>query len=288
MSDLEALLGAQAVNRSAVASLALLTYDILLTFDEEVAVVWSRPWTAMKCLFFFVRYFPLLLHISVLFVGTDLTPPLNRTFHDCEVWAIYQAVAVLVLVAAVDYILILRVFALYVNHRRLKALVLSLFCVELLVMFFSLSFSLSGSRFDDDYQCIIIHFPKSFIFYGASAVLFQTVLFSLTVVRFVQAIREGWGKLPLLLLIVRDGTWAYLLAVLILIGDVSLYGLTNPSYGDILYGWIVTAFSFSGYRILLNLGASLHRDTHTTITGPLQFGWEIGSVAAPCVAQSTH
>ncbi|KAJ6486960.1 hypothetical protein C8R45DRAFT_828311, partial [Mycena sanguinolenta] len=131
------------------------------------------------------------------------------------------------------------VFALYDNHRYIKAPVLILFCLELLAMLVSFGFSLPGIRFDDERRCIGTHFPNSFIFYGASAlpVLFQTVLFSLTVLRFVQAIRAGWGKMPLLLLIVRDGTWAYFLAVLVVISDLSLSALKNHTYGGILYGY---------------------------------------------------
>ncbi|KAJ6493451.1 hypothetical protein C8R45DRAFT_187782 [Mycena sanguinolenta] len=238
--------------------------------------------TTIKCLFFFVRYFPLLLQISLLFVGTDITPQFNFTFRDCEVWEIYRAAGALVLVAAVSYLLILRVFALYENHRYIKAPVLILFCLELVAMLVSFGFSLPGIKFDEERRCIVTHFPNSFIFYGASAVLFQTVLFSLTVLRFVQAIRAGWGKMPLLLLIVRDGTWAYFLAVLVLISDLSLYALKNHVYGGILYGSTVTAVSFSGYRMLFNLGASLHRDNLplTTITGPMRFGWEMDRESA--------
>jgi hypothetical protein len=79
----------------------------------------------MKCLFFFVQYFPVLLQTfafllsakivhhthsdrSILFVGTELSPQFHFTFRDCEVWAIYQAAAALVLLAAVDYIILLR------------------------------------------------------------------------------------------------------------------------------------------------------------------------------------
>jgi hypothetical protein len=45
------------------------------------------------------------------------------------------------------------------------------------------------------------------------AVLFQTCLFGLTLVKFIGALRTGWGDVPLLVILVRDGTWAYLLAV---------------------------------------------------------------------------
>jgi hypothetical protein len=48
---------------------------------------------------------------------------------------------------------------------------------------------------------------------SALAVTFQTCLFGLTVVKFIEALRTGWGEGPLLVILVRDGTWAYLVAV---------------------------------------------------------------------------
>jgi hypothetical protein len=47
-------------------------------------------------------------HRSILFVGTEISPQFHFTLYDCEVWAIYQAAAALLLLAAVDYILLLR------------------------------------------------------------------------------------------------------------------------------------------------------------------------------------
>lgn len=45
----------------------------------------------------------------------------------------------------------------------------------------------------------------------AASVLFQFLLFGLTVYKFIQAARSGWGEIPLVLLLVRDGTWAFFL-----------------------------------------------------------------------------
>lgn len=53
--------GAQAVNRSSIAALAFLVWDILITFDDEVKYIWPRPWNYMKCVYFFVRYVPVLV-----------------------------------------------------------------------------------------------------------------------------------------------------------------------------------------------------------------------------------
>lgn len=39
---------------------------------------------------------------------------------------------------------------------------------------------------------------------------FELLLFGLTLVKFVEACRNGWNRMPLLTLVVRDGTWAFL------------------------------------------------------------------------------
>ncbi|KAJ7115397.1 hypothetical protein C8R44DRAFT_984099 [Mycena epipterygia] len=252
------LTGAEVVNRSSAAALALLVYDILLTFDEEVSVIWPRRWTGMKCLFFVIRYMPVLLQIPTLFVGTELSPHFHYTYRDCMAWSIYRAVAPFVIMVAVDYILILRVFALYNNSRAIKVIISILFLLDLLTMVISMGFSLSVLGFDDSHLCVVTHFPMYSIVYSASAIMFQTCLFLLTLFRFIGAVRTGWGSMPIISLVVRDGMWAYFLAVAIY--DLSMLAFKNPSFGGIFHGWMLTGFSFSGYRMLLNLGTSSERD----------------------------
>lgn len=47
--------------------------------------------------------------------------------------------------------------------------------------------------------------------YRAASIIFQTVMFSLTVYKFAGALRSGWGHIPLVKLLIRDGTWAFIL-----------------------------------------------------------------------------
>lgn len=42
-------------------------------------------------------------------------------------------------------------------------------------------------------------------------IVFDTLLFALTLVKFVESVREGLGKQPVFHVIVRDATWAYAL-----------------------------------------------------------------------------
>jgi len=106
--QVEVAAGAQAVNRSSVAALTFLAYDIIITIQEEVEFMWPRPWSLMKFNYFFVRYMPMLLQIPLLLVGSELTPHFHFTKHDCFIWGVYQGVLSISTPLAVDFILISR------------------------------------------------------------------------------------------------------------------------------------------------------------------------------------
>ncbi|KAF9256378.1 hypothetical protein L218DRAFT_216911 [Marasmius fiardii PR-910] len=243
--------GAQAVNQSSVAALAFLVYDVLITIDEEVNLIWPRPWSFLKVIYVFVRYIPVLVQISIIFVGTELPVALNYTPRDCFIWMTYQAAALITIVATVDLILILRVFALYHDNRLVKYIVGALYLVYLAGMCAGLVLGVPKIKYNS--LCVVIDAANIMALYLGSAMFFQTVLFLLTTAKFISAVRAGWGNVPILRVVMRDGTWAFTLLLLIEAGYGSLYALPNRSYAGILYGWLLTAFSFSGYRILLNL-----------------------------------
>lgn len=59
-------------------------------------------------------------------------------------------------------------------------------------------------------------FAFVFVFNGLidtrlTSLFFQALLFSLTAYRFYYTMRAGWGDVPLMTLLMRDGTWAFLL-----------------------------------------------------------------------------
>ncbi|KAJ7129016.1 hypothetical protein C8R43DRAFT_690735 [Mycena crocata] len=238
--------------RTGVGALAFLVYDILITFDDEVRYVWSKPWTRMKFLYLFIRYIPLSVQISICIIGSpEITPQFHFTSHDCFIWQVYQGVATLLIFAAVDYVLILRVYALYHNSVTVRKFVLGAFAAEILGMCIGLGLSLPGIQFDE--ICVVTAISPALLIYGAATLLFQTFLFGLTVYKFVIALREGWGDTPLVGLVMRDGTWAFVLLFAMVSGEASLYLLKNHAFAGVLFGWLLTVFSFAGYRVLLNL-----------------------------------
>ncbi|KAJ7690720.1 hypothetical protein B0H17DRAFT_586501 [Mycena rosella] len=275
--DTDKAFATQIVYESSVGALTLLLYDICITLDDEVKFVWPKPWSGLKFLFFFVRYIPLLVQIPLILIGSPaLTPRFHFTPHACFIWQVYQGVATVLVYSAVDCVLILRVYALYHNNAIVRKLVLVAFGLEVSAMCVGLGFSLPTIQFDE--ICVVTHVSAALLIYGAATLLFQTFLFSLTAFKFVGALRAGWGDTPLVSLVMRDGTWAFLLLFAFVTGYAALYALKNHTFSGMLSGWLLTVFSFSGYRVLLNLNRLHDADTPrlptsqtSTHASPFQF-----------------
>ncbi|KAJ3550553.1 hypothetical protein NMY22_g405 [Coprinellus aureogranulatus] len=242
------LIGTEAVRYSTVAALTFLLYDIFITFDDEVRLIWPNPLNGTKCLFFFIRYFPVMLQISIMFIGT---PPFTFTHRGCYIWNVYQALASALVVTSVDYILILRVFALYPRNRFVRYLLLSAYLLEIITISVATGLAVPELKYDE--LCVITSNPVTFVVAAAAPIAFQTLLFGFTIWKFILAVKSGWGDIPIMRLLVRDGTWAFILLFLILVSEALLYGFSTEAFSGVLYGWLNTVFSFCGYRILLNL-----------------------------------
>ncbi|KDR83092.1 hypothetical protein GALMADRAFT_238909 [Galerina marginata CBS 339.88] len=243
--------GAQASNRSSVAALTFLVWDMLITFDDEVRLIWPQNRSLMKWVYFLARYFSLAVQIPLLLVGSELSPHFHFTHQDCYIWQIYQGITTSMIILTVDVILIIRVRALYHGHRLVCHGVSVLFLLEIISMIVGLALSLPGIEFDN--ICTVLHIPLELGIFGLGSIAFQTVLFGLTLYRFIRDVNAGWHGMPLIALLIRDGTWAFLLLFFVYMGQIGLNAAANPMSGGILFPWMLTLCSFCGYRIFLNL-----------------------------------
>ncbi|KAH8999700.1 hypothetical protein EDB86DRAFT_2828309 [Lactarius hatsudake] len=247
-----------------IAALAFLVWDILITFDQEVEAVWMKPnkfYT--KWLFFFVRYFAVAMQIALLFVGTRIAFSLHYTYSDCVKWYIFQEVGTQALIAAVEFILIVRVHALYDRSRIVTSILLLLFIAENIVMIVTLVRVVPEIGFDP--ICTVVHSPPRLLLFAyddyslhpsVAFVSFETVLFILTLFKFIVALRSGWGRTPVLYLLVRDGTWAFILIFVTLCVNAGFYLAAGDSpNSSIAFPWLLSIEAFAGARIVLNLHA---------------------------------
>ncbi|KDQ55172.1 hypothetical protein JAAARDRAFT_196037 [Jaapia argillacea MUCL 33604] len=236
---------ADAVNHAGVGALAFLIYDIILTFDDEVNLIWSRRWTYTKFLFFYVRYMAVAIELTGIFTTGELSSDLQYSHHGCYLWQIWYGGSAVSLMAAVDCILILRVHALYCGNKIVTSIIGFFYVVEIITMITSLAIAIPEMQYDS--ICLITYSPPVLLIYGAASVLFQGVLFGFTAYQFFIGLRRGRG--PLVTLLMRDGTWAFFLIFIL----YAILLVVDTAYAGVFYGWLLTAFSFAGYRILLNL-----------------------------------
>lgn len=168
-----------------------------------------------------------------------------------------------------------------------------------------------GVRFDA--ICVVRHTPSDLIIfaydyirltsstilklilYSVAFVLFETILFVLTLFKFLVALRNGWGRTPVVYLLVRDGTWAFILifgsptcffpAILLYLHTQSVtlcvnagfyLGAGNSAIAAIAFPWLLSIESFAGARIVLNLHA-LSFDVSTDTAGTSGGGGTLSS-----------
>ncbi|KAF8269166.1 hypothetical protein EI94DRAFT_1682202 [Lactarius quietus] len=239
----------------AVASLSFLVWDVLITLDQEVEAIWTKPNKFYaKWLFLFLRHFAVSMQIALLFVGSRLAVNLHYTHSDCVKWYIFQEVGTQVLIATVESILIVRVHALYDRSRVVTSVLVLLFIVENIVMIVTLVGIVPEIGFDP--ICTVVHSPPRLLFFAVAFVSFETVLFFLTLFKFIVALRNGWGRTPVLFLLVRDGTWAFFLIFVTLCVNAGFYlGDGNSATSSIAFPWLLSMEAFAGARLVLNLHA---------------------------------
>ncbi|KAI0669052.1 hypothetical protein C8Q78DRAFT_226597 [Trametes maxima] len=82
----------RSVSYSTVACTALLTWDVLITFSEEVDSIWRREWTAMTYVYIVVRYGPWMALLALLPLTVGGSTGLEFKPGQCEAWKYVQGV----------------------------------------------------------------------------------------------------------------------------------------------------------------------------------------------------
>jgi len=116
----------QASRYVSLAGLVLMLYDHVLTFDEEVRLIWSARWTLPKVLFLLIRYLVpvgLIINISEMSgLGNDwVTTPF------CKVWFAVAISVGVVTIAIGNFMVLLHIWNLWDRNRRFMLFTMLLF-----------------------------------------------------------------------------------------------------------------------------------------------------------------
>ncbi|KAJ3503233.1 hypothetical protein NLJ89_g8527 [Agrocybe chaxingu] len=197
-----------------IASLAFLVYEICLTFDDEVNVIWSKPnrsW--IKWQFLFTRYFALSIQVINRGIDSAVASHMNMVSTDLKNWYMCQVIVGSILMSAVEAVLMARVYALYNKNVWIFFVFVIMILAEIVTVILGIVLNRPGDEFRA--SNILLRSPTSFTYFGIGAIASQITILGLTLLKYKAAVQGGWSKAPIMMLMVRDGTAAFFILLVV-------------------------------------------------------------------------
>ncbi|KAK0236795.1 hypothetical protein EDD85DRAFT_952734 [Armillaria nabsnona] len=270
---------------SYVSALSFLTWDIIVSFGDEVNYIWVSQWSIPKLIYFLARYYPFLYLIgaNIMSLATDIPKRLYvmaSTFKGLLLIAIVLAVKPTAhpsggpsfVIIILDIILLLRVFSLYNRNRWLLTFMVlfvvgdatgalyacSRLAIDLAAGVYSVPAPWQGCtapvpKFGFVLSAYVPNLTLALVFLGLTLwKLFQTHR-SLNGSITLKKLRELESVSPLLMAFVTDGSVFFaLIAAALVVGMIPSFAVNGPIQSAFL-PWTMAFYSYSGAHLILNL-----------------------------------
>lgn len=255
------------LNMGSSSAIAFLIWELLITFDREVDFIWSKPRNSwIKWTFLFARYFPLLAGLcgrvidSIVLYRQPIPIPLNTL----RIWYICQVLILHLMMLGAEIVMMARVYALYSRNRYIGGVFLLLLFGESTSVVVGLALNLPSKDFDSG--DLITTSSKSFIYFGISAMISQVVILGFSIFRYI---RGDWKGVPIVSLMIRDGTLAF--AVLFFVSMLLvIYTALGLTYSTPTFAWLINFISTAECRLILNMQEiPVPNNTYRTSDTPL-------------------
>ncbi|KZO90160.1 hypothetical protein CALVIDRAFT_603168 [Calocera viscosa TUFC12733] len=246
------------------ASMVVNVYDILITLDKEIDLVWNRPWKATTLLYLCNRYFVVIESILnvVSWVDSWLSPAQCLSLNILtSVWAAPVAITV------IETILVIRVCVLFCHQRSVViALSALLFSSTVILIVFSaiLSRALGYAPSLDPplYGCLYTNSVGAEMlqtWIWIPSIVVEVVLVALTIFKTCEHLRGSSGVRSALTIILRDGCLYFIVVLALMITNAVVLGVLTDGYEGALLQPDLSISSVLCSRMLLNLRESIYR-----------------------------
>lgn len=219
-------------------------------------------WSPPKVLYFLTRYYSLIALII-----------LQAHRMTCRQWIVFEGVSALILELSVEIMLILRLYALYTGNKPIARLMVILFATEGIVMLTMLGISIP--RIMTSAGCVEADIPVELVAYSITSILFETFLFTLTIRRYLQARKAGWGNIDLLAVLFRDGAWAFAVIFAVMVINTVLFALGPRTLAALGFPWLLAILGVVGPRLMLNVREINQRHAPPSSPGDMDTGFTI-------------
>ncbi|KAL0949006.1 hypothetical protein HGRIS_009105 [Hohenbuehelia grisea] len=243
-----------------VSSAGLFLYDYILTFGDELTLVWGEPWSLGKALFVLTRY-PAFVDIGMTLyhnIAFSVTVAQCILLYEITGWMFIAGMVI------AELILLIRVWALWGRTKRIAALLAIVSVVGIIIT------AITFSRFHTAQTFILMDdiapsIPGCFSTGGTDIVFvgylilmsFEILILVLMLIKGVQHFRHLSSSF--LVTFYQDGImyYAFLLGISIINVVVLLTG--PPEYANLLTTLQRTLHSLLSARVLLHLRQSASR-----------------------------
>ncbi|KAH7919452.1 hypothetical protein BV22DRAFT_1075235 [Leucogyrophana mollusca] len=236
---------------SSVAALTVLVWESLVTFDDEVNYIWSKPSGAyLKWLYLFARYFGLGVAIADHAIVSTFPPHLPVPYSMCRAFYTWQAIAVQLMMLTFDGVLLIRVHALYEQTLSITAIGIVAIGIEVLAMIVAAILTIPHVPYH--VACLVVDTPTSVACFVVGAGISQSVLLGLTYHKRAIIDRGGNPRSNLLSVVIRDGAFAFGVVVALLLLTF-VYLVADKDIANLTYYWFPVILSVATCRLIMNM-----------------------------------
>ncbi|KAI0045044.1 hypothetical protein FA95DRAFT_173081 [Auriscalpium vulgare] len=231
---------------------ALLVWDWLCTFDQEVEYVWSGSWNLGQVLFLLNRYPPFI----DTFISLHLLTAVRISAEQCKrqftavTWLITSGVLIS------EFILLLRTYAIWERRRWVLILCCSiaafLYAPAILVTELEVkSLRFADARTDGRPGCALEHAGSIIFISYVLLMISETIIFVLTAIKAVQHLRRT--RSPMVVALYRDGVLFYFYILIVTLANVIVPVAAPSAFAN----WLATPqralHSIMCTRVLLSI-----------------------------------
>ncbi|KAF8156122.1 hypothetical protein B0H34DRAFT_716282 [Crassisporium funariophilum] len=234
---------------SSLAALVCLLLDHLISCRSEYSLIWRAPSSTVKYIYLFARYYALAVQIlNYGLVQAVLVHGLVKR-EQCQVWYTILFVSSLALMAALDAILLLRVYALYrQSGKKVCALVLPVaFPFVICFSYTGRNIYLTKAPFSP--LCDLPRTPLE----GALLVPTVVIAHMLVWVATFAKRNVAEGQAVVVRLVVHEGGWTLVVFFAIVAAITPYTYATHSTNPFVVFVWPTTIFSITSCRLIINM-----------------------------------
>ncbi|KAF8166696.1 hypothetical protein BJ912DRAFT_1149848, partial [Pholiota molesta] len=232
---------------SAVAALAVLVWEYALTARSEFRYIWRRPVSVVKVIYLFARYYGLVVQAVNLHLVSGPLWNLAIPEQVCHKWFLFLIGSSCLLLAAVDAILMLRVYALYLQDVKAGIFLATLFIAQQGFESYIAPATVFGVPYDSICDSRGTHHGA--VYFGVSLWVVHLTLVAMTLAKRNLAVLGA----PVVRLVRRDGIWIVAVICGLFTAIIPYAVAKQVSKAHIAFGWPISIFSLSCCRMIMNM-----------------------------------